>query len=935
MNLRLSIFALAVGCAADITAPPKPAPFITGVYDPAASPAPQIPLPNDLAKLGGDGVHLNVPDLPTDSAAQKDFNHYLNTLDGFPPVTPVTFSFSGTVDPAKVTGGSPTMPGSVLVFENGSCSLPLSPDSYTLTVVQNPSPSPSPKPASVTLAPKRRWSSGSQFTVLVFGGTDANGVKALDGSQVLAAPAFFFLRSPKPLIGKCGDGTAPDCVCPDPTDKTCHSVVVGLPDAQARQLEPLRRGVSASLDTLVPCSGTDGDMPRSRDNVVLSWSFSIASAPMAVFDPDRGDVPFPNDALINQMTGKVNLPIDPADPQAATKMGLNLLDGFSTTAPETLMIDSAADIDPATVVAGRSAVMLGVTSNNMPEYSAGPVLVNGGTSFAGQIQIQPISALESDQIRYAVIVSGAVKDKQGRALVAPPTIVLSRGKNPLVDANGHSTVSVLSDAQAQQLEVLRKALAPLYDLAGNLLMLPREQIAAAWTFTTESIHRPLNALNELPQKSGFSTDVTISHIANSAEITAKAAMLSFPSANLRAIVLGTFTTKRAADPASGLITFANNTGDSGGRFSVVLPAMPVTDTVRFVLNLPQTAGPWPVAIVVHGLGDWRGHVMPVADAFAAAGWATIMFDQTFHGARSACTDGTQCVGGTCTDGMCAGGFKFATPSQMDPYACALQPISGDATDCNPLASGAAFVNPGDLFGSRDNLRQFTVDAAQLVRVLGDTGNANGLFQQLTTAGLAYDPASLGLLGHSLGGIVSTLYLSVAPKPTTAALNVDGGHLFDIIASGTYSSLLLPLLTSLMVQPDTAEYFQLANTAKWILDPADPIAVGQHLVRDPVVSYTTGSFNGKKNIIIQESGMDATILPPFQAALAREINGPGGIDADGHAQGHTTGGAAVSTYFPTAVHGSLLYPLPSAAVMQSIQAQAVGFISSSGASLPSP
>src|SRR5262245_24966674 len=119
------------GCMADLDVPPKPAPFVTAVFAPDASPAPLIPLPNDLAKTGGDGTHLNVPDLPGDSPAQQDFNHYLNTLDGFPSSTPGSFSFSAPIDPATLTAGSPTVNGSVLIFD-GSAMLPLGPSDYAL-----------------------------------------------------------------------------------------------------------------------------------------------------------------------------------------------------------------------------------------------------------------------------------------------------------------------------------------------------------------------------------------------------------------------------------------------------------------------------------------------------------------------------------------------------------------------------------------------------------------------------------------------------------------------------------------------------------------------------------------------------------------------------------------------------------------------------------
>src|SRR5207237_5718939 len=130
------------------------------------------------------GTHLNVPDGSNDSPAQKDFNHYLNTLDGFPSSTPGSFAFSGAVDPATVTAGSPSVNGSVLIFD-GTAMLPLGPSDYTLT--------PSSDGTRVGITPKRRWTSGSTFVVVIFGGSDATGVRGAAGQHGLASPASFFL----------------------------------------------------------------------------------------------------------------------------------------------------------------------------------------------------------------------------------------------------------------------------------------------------------------------------------------------------------------------------------------------------------------------------------------------------------------------------------------------------------------------------------------------------------------------------------------------------------------------------------------------------------------------------------------------------------------------------------------------------------------------
>jgi hypothetical protein len=79
-------------------------------------------------------------------------------------------------------------------------------------------------------------------------------------------------------------------------------------------------------------------------------------------------------------------------------------------------------------------------------------------------------------------------------------------------------------------------------------------------------------------------------------------------------------------------------------------------------------------------------------------------------------------------------------------------------------------------------------------------------------------------------------------------------------------------------------------------------------------------------------MDATIPPPFQQALGLALFGPAGLDAQHHLLGRQTDGTAVSTWFPTAVHGTLTTGQPSAASVP-MRAQAATFIGSGGAVLP--
>ena len=925
----LLLFVLGTACEPDVILPPPAPPTVVALFDPTAQP-PVVPTPNDLALMSGS---IMVPDQPTDSGAQRTLNAYLRMLNGFPATSVATEPFSGAIAPASVTLTTATAPGSVQVVDTTTGQL-VSPTQATVGVGTDGK--------SVTITPVGRWAPGHRFAVLLFGGDDPNALKGAMGELVIASPTFFFLRATQPLLVRCAQPTDPLCVCPpdalaNPNDMTCHSRAQGLSDAQARQAEPQRQALDAALALLLPPN-------RNRNNLVVFWTFTITTQPSAVFDPTSGNIPFPNDILIDQTTGLVNLPIAPGDPQAAVKMQLNTLDGFSVTNPALAPID-ASGLAPESVVATKTVFLFDLAPiPEMLSYVAAPVIFGG--MFAGQIAIQPTSPLKPDQHQYAAVITTGVTDSSGRPILPAAATVLLAGPDPLF-ANGHTTVNALTDAQAQQLEALRLAFQPLFALLEGQ-GLPRSRIAALWTFTTESIARPLLALDQFPTSAPLPTGVTLTTVANAATLATLQPALPFSVAGIGWMVLGTFTSS-AVTGANGAVAFNRQKMQSGSpvtdTFVVQPPPNAPATSLRFWLSVPQTppAGSTtvPVAILQHGLFQWRGQMVALASEFAQRGWATIAFDLPLHGARTACVQDTDCAGaaaGSCntTTGVCANGLA-PVPAATDPLTCTLQPISGDAADCRPVASGLSYLNLANLFAVKGNGEQYVLDAAQLVRVVSDATTPTGVGAQLVGKGVtpALDATRLAFLGHSLGGVDGSLFLAAAPQPRIATLNATGGHLFEIIANGDLKAPFDRFLAQAGITRDTPAFAQLEQTSNWIVDAVDPISVARFLVRTPLTSYVTGMPNAPKVLIQQETGMDTTILPVFQAALGRELFGPTGLDANGHLQGRQNDGTIVSTFFPTAVHGTLLYPLPSAAVTASMRAQATTFMTSSGAVLLSP
>jgi Bacterial virulence factor lipase N-terminal len=920
---------LVAGCPGDVTQPPVLPPSVIALFDPTAA-TPVVPQPTDLAFQGGDGIHLNVPKPAGVSPAEAELIDYLNSLDGFPGTLDASTTFGGAIDPATVTVQSPTKAGAIVIVDRDA------------NVVYPGGARLSADGKALTITPSRRWQPGKHYAIGVFGGAAHDRLRGAMGETVLSSQTFFFLRSTKPLVARCGDGTTNECLCPpailraaDPKDTTCHMTVTGLPDLPtAEQAELLRLSLAPAINQIMALGGSG----KSRSDLAIAFTFTIAKAPLVAFDPARSDVPFPNDILIDQTTHLVTLPIPNGDPMASIKAQLNQLDGFSTTAAETVSIDTMDGMQPMPATVAAGAQLFNITMSTIaeqPTATAAPILVQAGAQYAGQIAVQPAGALIPDQNRYAVLVTTDITDTDGRAVIPSPPMVLLKSDHPLFDGT-HTTVSLLDDATAAQLEVLRQAYQPLWAFLGTIGV-TRDKVAQVWTFTTQSIGRPLNALVAYPTQAAISTNVTISHVADAAAITA-AAITDYPTSHLDAVVFGSFQSHDVIDHTKSHIDFTRTVSDptdpSTDTFEVDAAAAPTTN-IKFVLTLPAGAANG-LIVMQHGLTEWRGQTIVIADAFAAAGWATLAFDANFHGARAFCTDNTQCVTACDTaTGVCSGGLQ-PMPLSMDPQACTLAPLDpGDLDNCRPLISGLGFVNTADFFLSRDNQRQYVTDLAQAVRVINDAANLNGLQAQLP-AGHSYG-AGRAVLGQSLGAMLSTLYLAAAPAPRVAYLSVPGGHEFEAFATGSFKSVVDMYLQQIGVMPDTPAFVQLVNNARWILDPADPFAVGRFLRRAPMQSYLTSTINPTKFVVQQSAGMDTVILPPFQSALAREIFGPMGLDASGHPQSANSSGAFVSTFWPTALHGSLFSKTPPSDghITTDMQNNAVQFVTTNGATITAP
>jgi hypothetical protein len=777
--------------------------------------------------------------------------------------------------------------------------------------------------------PGGHWLRGHRYAVALVAGP--NGVRGANNQNVIGSATWTLVSSPNSLV-TCTDLASPDC---RPTVDVIPSSVIDpaarIADqtASALTLEQLRRGYAPLLGALAaPPLNID------RANIPIVWTFSIVDAGEMTFDPADNVIPFPNDIVRTGPNGTVSLP-NPKTGQPLTATdcpstdaniqlvcGLDTLDGFSTqVAPISENSDTEGALEQGTLdAASINASTVGL----VPVKSDAPSAERTAPKFtpclncqsskdaAGKAQTNPqqlqwkLDAPLDEKTTYFGFVTSAVKDTAGKPVIASPTFALLRSRTPLVD-NGKSTVNVLSDAQAAQLEPLRAALAPAFDgleAAG----IPRASIALAFPFTTQSEATALDRLYRVPAQAKGRGLPDFPLALEDATTTYRNAATA---AGIPIGAVGKFF-------AGAILTPVLVTGP-GGTFNTD-PAGAKPQVVRFAIAVPATPPPargYPVTIFGHGFTRSRNDFLPIANALATAGHVVIATDVLFHGDRTSCTgskaatqqptDDAACANPTtmkCDEGKLQGlcilrdtaARAACAPSATDPLGdgvCAAVNQGQCAADAKcqgedadllrdaaglPVISGWNIVSLSNFFATRDNLRQQVIDLSQLVAVL-KSGDPKSLVNQLALANdgaaVPLDTTKINYAGQSLGGILGTLFNAVSPDTTNVALNVPGGALVTIILDAPsfapQKKALLDTLAAQGIKPGTPAYDQFIGIAQWVLDPADPANMGYRLTHPVDVGGGVTAPPASRKALIQFIEGDETIPNVSSLALIRGAN----------------------------------------------------------------
>jgi len=342
--------------------------------------------------------------------AQCQFDQWLQTLDGFPSLSPASAPASAALDPATLTLGT-----NVVVF-GLHAGAPLTTGLTTGFDATS---------TSLTITPPGPWTLGEFYWMGVRG--YANGVRDAGGGPVVGSPTMALLKQETSLTCDAADPTQIDPHCPGYEVVAQGSASPAAAATQLFQLEAIRQAYLAGHGfDVMAASG----LPK--DETAVLWGFPIHTNSVPLLLP--GTAAVPHVPAADQIVVGVQGAVDPASVSAFT---VRVHDGPVVVMD--LTAAAAGDLNAGFPPVGAAYVA-----------SVGAIAIQFGAPFPAGHQI-------------GLFFTNGLHSPDGAPLVASPVSVLLTLTAPLVDSAGHSTVSGVADADAAALEGGRQALQPLFD----------------------------------------------------------------------------------------------------------------------------------------------------------------------------------------------------------------------------------------------------------------------------------------------------------------------------------------------------------------------------------------------------------------------------------------------------------------------------------------
>ncbi|MFM8408733.1 MAG: hypothetical protein ACKOCT_00500 [Alphaproteobacteria bacterium] len=295
--------------------------------------------------------------------------------------------------------------------------------------------------------------------------------------------------------------------------------------------------------------------------------------------------------------------------------------------------------------------------------------------------------------------------------------------------------------------------------------------------------------------------------------------------------------------------------DAGGAVA----AGPLED-VPFLLTVPSGVDPrhLPVAIAHHGFNASRTTGFATAETAARAGVAVLAIDAFQHGARAvSASDRVNSMRGGVPG---ADGFAESEPADVSARVFG---VVGTAPGLDGF--------PGYPLGT---LLQFTADVASAARFVREGGLAAAAGEALGEEA-GFDVSRIAFIGNSLGAVVGVPSLVVEPTLRAGVENVPPGSIVEVLATSPefrplVEVVFLPRLGIEGPFDEVSRHLLLdpvIDLSRWILEPADPLALARHLLEERVVP------GASPQVLFQAAALDEVAPPGPTESLLAAIGSP--------------------------------------------------------------
>jgi hypothetical protein len=588
-------------------------------------------------------------------------------------------------------------------------------------------------------------------------------------------------------------------------------------------------GCSSSAGNASDVGPTD---PTSGNGAPSGSTTPAPAVTAALFQPAQGIFPWPIDLYFSGTTdGTLN--IQPANGLIPNQVGLNALDGWSTTAPIRVRFGGA--LDPTSFSAATVRVYQVTISNANKSVAGFTRPLTFGTDFSANIatdtgvgntilEIKPLVPLVPSSgasqatpgVGYLVLLTNGIRMASGAAATADrdyATIKTTLGATPtLADATKCAALpnTPMQGACGLTLSHLltNAALGPLKIDPANIIL--------SFHFSTQSTQDTLRALGQViaaspPGAIGVSP---VTKLLNELVPTLPpAAVVHFGTVTVPyySYIPTPLATGGLSTDSTVLRTAWKAAVTVGGEQNLTrfnpLPMKVADKAIPLLVTVPaagtKPANGWPVVIFQHGITRSRQDALALAAAMAQAGWAIAAVDLPLHGI----TDTTS-------------GLYQPTNEQTFNLDLIVNNSGASGPDSIIDPTGTHFINLTYPLASRDNLRQAVVNQLALLRALPSLdldGNAG-------TADI--DGTRVAFVGQSLGSITGITFGAVIANPTLVprmTFSVPGGGVAELLqTSPTFGPRINSGLQAQGLLPGTSLYAQYFRDTQTIVDAGDPL-----------------------------------------------------------------------------------------------------------------